>query len=101
MYQYTTPTLTYAMPSAIDIENAVDVYVSFASNEKTFLTDKEPIIDGDNVIVELSQEETGKFPTGDVQVQLNWTFMDGDKKKRNCTEIGQERVKKNLYAEVM
>lgn len=101
MYKYTTPTLTFAMPPAVVIENAIDVYVSFARNGKTFLTNKEPIIDGNNVIVELSQEETSTFPTGDVLVQLNWTFMDKGKKKRNCTDIGQERVKTNLYAEVM
>ena len=101
MYQWTTPTLTYQMPTAVDIDNAIDVYVSFSKNGKTFLTNKEPTIDGNNVLVELSQEESGAFPIGDVLVQLNWTFMENDKKKRNCTDLAFEKVKVNLYDKPM
>lgn len=101
MYQGTTPSLIYDIPQEVDIDNAIDVYVSFAKNGKTFLTDKTPTIDNNKVIVYLEQEETLKFPLGDVQVQLNYTFMEDGKKKRNCSDIATERVRWNAYNDVM
>lgn len=101
VYQGSTPTITVTLPEAVDLNNAIDVYVSFAKGGKTFLTVKEPTIDGNKVIVFLTQEESLSFPTGDVEVQLNWTFSDGEKVLRQPTQIGSVRIRRNLYDKVM
>ena len=101
IYQGSTPTITVKLPSAIDLSNAIDVYVSFARGDKTFLTVKNPTVAEHKVIVFLTQEESLMFPPGDVQIQLNWTFSDGEKVLRHPTEIGNIRIRRNLYDKVM
>ena len=101
IYKASTPTITANLPSGVDLTNAIKVYVSFAKGERTFLTVKDPVIDGNKVKVFLSQEETLMFPTGDVLIQLNWTYDDGEKVLRQPTNIGTIRIRRNLYDDVM
>lgn len=101
IYKASTPTITATLPNGVDLTNALKVYVSFAKGEKTFLTVKDPVVDGREVMVFLSQEETLAFPTGDVLMQLNWTYNDDEKVLRQPTNIGTIRVRRNLYDDVM
>lgn len=101
IYKASTPTITANLPEGIDLTNALKVYVSFARADKTFLTVKDPVIEDNKVIVFLTQEQTLAFPAGDVQMQINWTFDDGEKILRQPTTIGVIRIKRNLYDDVM
>lgn len=101
IYKASTPTITANLPSGVDLTNALKVYVSFAKGERTFLTVKDPVIDGNKVKVFLTQKESLAFPTGDVLMQLNWTYNDDGKVLRQPTNIGTLRIRRNLYDDVM
>ena len=101
VYRATTPTITTTLPQGVDLSNAIKVYVSFASGENTFLTITDPVVDGNEVSVFLTQEETLKLPVGDILMQINWTCEDDGKILRPCTPIDTIRVRRNLYDHVM
>lgn len=101
IYQGSTPTITSTLPQGIDLDNTIDVYVSFAKGKKEVLTVKDPVIDGNTVKVTLTQEQSLSLPLGDVLMQLNWTYMCNGEKKRQPTPLGQIRVRWNAYGRVM
>ena len=89
------------LPLGLELDNTIDVYLSFGKGNKELFTIKDPIIEGNKIKVKLTQEQSLSLPIGDVLVQLNWTFMENDKKKRNCTDLAFEKVKVNLYDKPM
>lgn len=70
--QWTTPTTTFHVSNA-DFTQASEVIVTFKQRE--YKLDKTAVVvDDENVSVYLSQEETGRFMSGEVRAQINWTF---------------------------
>ena len=49
----------------------------------------------------LTQEETLSFPSGDVALQVNWTYTQGGVKKRAATEIVKVNMRTNLEDKVL
>lgn len=104
MFKGTTPTYTFTLPEDIDLSSAESVYVTFSkTNYENILTkqDDELEINGNIVSVYLTQDETLEFPKGDILIQLNWLYADGNETKRACSEIVTDRVKRNLVNEVI
>lgn len=102
MTRGTTPTFTLTLPDNISLDEANNVYVTFAKQSRVITKSGDDLeINGNVVGVFLSQEETLKFPVGDVELQVNWTFIESGVTKRACTEIVRICVKQNLIQEVL
>ena len=105
MYRATTPTITFNFPNTIDMTEAEDVYVTFKNGKSNYKLTK-TIDDGivvteHTVVATLSQVETLKFLVGTTATQVNWTYNEGNKKKRACTNIVDLTIKENLLNEVI
>ena len=103
MYRGITPTFTFTLPETVDLTDATNVYVTFADrNGRTVArkTGEELNIDDNVVEVYLSQEETLAFPSM-VYIQINWTYSEGNKVKRACTEIVSTPFTANLEPRVL
>ena len=103
MYKLTTPTFTLTFPEGTDLGLASNVYATFAKDGKEIATkkDSELVVNGNVVEVFFSQEETAQFPTGLIDVQVNWTYQDGGQTKRACSTISKVNVHANLYKKVI
>lgn len=91
----TTPTYRLKLNDEnVDLTLANNVYVSFKGQyggiEKT---GEDLTISAHQVDVYLNQTETLKFTEGEIEIQINWTYTDG---QRACTVIKTEKVGKNL-----
>lgn len=91
----TTPTYSLILnDNTIDLTVANNVYVSFKGQyggiEKT---GDDLVISAHQVDVYLNQAETLAFTEGEIEIQINWTYADG---QRACTVIKKEKVGKNL-----
>lgn len=98
--QYTTPTfmLTFTQ-EGLDLTSAHNVYVTFSSGAVVLTKSGEDLDIGEKTIgVYLTQGETGKFKTGDVAIQANWTTLNGD---RTASEMAKIRVDENLLKRVV
>lgn len=103
-YKGTTPTYILTLPEDIDLEQATNVYVTFAKTNYTVVLTKtgdDLIITNNTISVFLSQEETLKFQTDFCLLQVNWTYDNAGVKKRACTEIVSIPIKRNLINEVI
>ena len=97
--QFTTPTfvLTFANEQ-LDLTTALNIYVTFScvtgsiTKSGNSLTISEKQID-----VYLTQEECGNL-FGDVEIQANWTFVNGD---RAASDIQTVKIDKNLLRRVV
>lgn len=104
MYKGITPTFTLTLPNSVNLDNASNVYVSFAGRKgETLITkaSEDLSIDQNVVSVYLTQEETLSFPTGPVNIQINWTYIEGNKTKRACSDIVTASFSKNLEQRVL
>lgn len=105
MYKGITPTFTLNLTDeTINLNNATNVYVTFADRKGNELITKETdelAIDGHTVDVYLTQEETLSFPTGTVNIQLNWTYAEDGELKRSCSDIVTAFFEKNLQNKVL
>ena len=103
MFQYTTPTDVLFL-RGINLEG-FDVWVSY-QQKKRELDVKVPAAsvtydsetDTTTVTAKLTQEQTGLFGVGTVEVQVNWIGPDDS---RDATFIGEEEVFKNLLEKVV
>lgn len=103
MYKGTTPTFTFTLPETVDLEQATNVYVTFARGDGSdFLrkTGQDLTVEDNTVSVYLSQEETLAFPRT-AMIQVNWTYAEGGLTKRACSEIKKIQLKDNLEREVL
>jgi len=103
-YKGTTPTYILTLPKDINLQQATNVYVTFAKTNYTVVLTKtgdDLTITNNTISVFLSQEETMKFQTDSILLQVNWTYDDGGIAKRACTEIVSVPVKRNLLNEVV
>ena len=100
MVRGTTPTFRlYLNDEYVDLTQAVNVYVSFEQKDVLITKTGEDLdITENEVDVYLSQAETLKFIKGDVEIQLNWTYLDG---RRACSNIITIEVDKNLIGDVL
>ena len=95
MVRGTTPTFVLTISdNTIDLTEALNVYVTFKQNSTVINKKGEDIVvTAHQVDVYLSQKETLKFVEGSLEIQLNWTYMDG---RRACSVIKTIDVEKNL-----
>ena len=85
--QYTTPTFTLTFgDELLDLTEASNVYVTFRSRGCTITKSGQDLtVEEKTISVFLSQEETGMFLPGIVEIQANWT-------------IGENRAASNIVA---
>lgn len=103
-FKGTTPTYTLTLPEEIDLSQASNVYVTFAKSNYAVIVQKdsdELEIVGNVVNVFLTQEETLRFPLGEVYLQLNWTYVENNISKRACSQIVTIKSARNLINEVI
>lgn len=99
MRRGTTPTLTFVFPFLID--GAIkDLRVNFEQKEETKVerTLEECEVDGKNLLVKLTQEETLSFDTDElVKMQVKFIDFDGNVSasqiiQKSCFEILNEEI---------
>ena len=103
MYKGTTPTVTITLKDqTVDLTAASHVYVTIASRNKNLIRKEDAALDVSehSVALYLTQEETLALPQV-AFLQLNWTYIDGDTRKRACSEIVPVRFNPNLEAVVL
>ena len=109
MFQATTPTLTIRFDESVDLSIARIIAVTFATSchkivaeyEKDIVIHDENnklIIDGNEIRITFTQEDTLYFKPGKMLVQVNVLYFDGT---RVASDIGTINWVKNLKNEVM
>lgn len=100
MIRGTTPTFKLRLKdTSIDLTKADNIYVSFSQKSVRLMKSGEDLeVNGNEVDVYLTQEESLKFVDGEVEMQINWTYDDGS---RACTNIVTINVSKNLIGRVL
>lgn len=95
----TTPTYTLVLKDEnLNLETATDVYVTFSNKDYRKILEKsreDLTIDGNEIEVFLTQNETLKFPLDHVLVQVNWIQQS----KRCASVVGIIPVHRNLKEE--
>lgn len=99
MVQATTPTFVLTLPQTVDLSQAANVYFTVTQGANILTkTGADLTIDENVVSVFLSQEETLAFSVGSIELQLNWTYQNGE---RACTNVKTVSVDKNLLKKVV
>lgn len=100
MIRGTTPTFKLRLKdTSIDLTKADNIYVSFSQKSVRLMKSGEDLeVNGNEVDVYLTQEDSLKFVDGEVEIQINWTYDDGS---RACTNIVTINVSKNLIGRVL
>ena len=100
MIRGTTPTFKLRLKdTSIDLTKADNIYVSFSQKSVRLMKSGEDLeVNGNEVDVYLTQEESLKVVDGEVEIQINWTYDDGS---RACTNIVTINVSKNLIGRVL
>lgn len=104
MYKGITPTFILTLPEEINLGDASHVYVTFSDRHGRALVRKQDAalsVEDNTCGVYLSQEETLRLPSGRVQVQLNWTYDEGDTVKRAASDIVEIYMNTNLEGGVL
>lgn len=103
MYRGTTPTFIFTLPEDVDLTKATNVYVSFAKEQGEImrLTGDALTVEEHEVSVFLTQKQTLALPLGAMNVQINWTYQEGEITKRACTDIKRIYLQKSLADEVL
>lgn len=102
MYKGTTPTFTLTLPNDVDLTEASNIYVTFEKNGKELQkTGADLGVTAHTIEVFLTQAETLAFPSGDVALQVNWTYQEGGVTKRAATEIVKVNMRTNLEDRVL
>ena len=83
MYRLTTPTHTFTLPFDTSTCSAIQVTyeqgkIALVKEYKGGIPPSGMVLDGANVIVVLTQDETKQFKTGKVNVQLRVLTTDGE-----------------------
>ena len=96
----TTPTFTLRINDpSVDFTEAENVYASFSQGKVSITKTGEDLdIYAQKIDVYLSQEETLKFSTGEIRIQLNWTYNNA---ARAATRIASVVVGENLIGKVL
>lgn len=93
---FTTPTFQLNFSEqGLDLTQMVGVFVTFRAGAYIITKTGNDLNVGEKTItVELSQEETANFQTGNVEIQANWISANG---KRVASEI----VSYDLYGQLL
>lgn len=94
--QWTTPTTTFHVKNAL-FTNATSIVISFKQRDYLLEKSDVTVVDDEHVSVTLTQEETGKFISGEVKAQINWKNSG----KRAMTHIVSFTVEDNLKDEIL
>lgn len=100
MIRGTTPTFILTLNDEnVDLTLAENVYVTF-SQAWTILTKTGDDLDisKKQISVYLTQEETLSFVFSTLEIQVNWTYSDG---QRASSEIKRVSLNRNLINEVL
>ena len=95
MYKGTTPTFIFSFAD-FDPTEAEKIIVSFSNGLE--ITEEDLDVTSDSISLWLDQAQTLSMPTGDVTVQINFLFADGQRVATNKTKVNFDR---NLHNEVM
>lgn len=99
MVQATTPTFVLTLPQEVDLSQAENVYFTVSQGMNVLTKTGDSLTIDENVVsVFLSQTETLAFSVGSIELQLNWTYQNGE---RACTKIKTVEVDKNLLKKVV
>lgn len=99
MVQATTPTFILTLPNTVDLTIVQSMYFTLEQKSRRLTKSGDDLqIDGQDVIVALSQAETLAFGLGSARLQLNWTYDDGS---RACSNIVEIEVDENLLKRVV
>lgn len=74
MYQYTTPTINISIPSTCSVSDIDDLLVTIQQGETVITKELNDVtLDADNnqITLTLTQEETGSFAAGIVDIQAH------------------------------
>ena len=93
-----TPTITITVGTSTDLTEAENVYVSFKQGNKVLKLTDGFDVQAHQVDVYLQQEDTLSFGTGAVEIQLNWTYANG---QRAATDPVSLSVLPNHLLEVL
>ena len=98
--QYTTPTFTLTFnEDGLDLTEAINVYVTFRSGAITRTKSGSDLeIETQAISVFMSQNDTSKFRTGDVEIQANWTEPNGG---RAASEVVNYPISEQLLKRVV
>ena len=96
----TTPTFTLTFTEeGLDLTTASNVYVTFEQKDVNFTKQGADLdIEEKAIDVFLSQEETLQFQIGMVDVQVNWTMVNG---RRASSDVKQVEISKQLLRQVV
>lgn len=95
MYKGTTPTFTFTFTN-FDPTTADKIIVSFGNGLD--ITDENLNVTSNSIACWLSQEQSLRMPNGNVKVQINFLFSDG---QRTASVPKVIEWNPNLYNEVM
>lgn len=99
MVQGTTPTFILTLPNTIDLTAVKNLYFTLEQgNVKLDKNGEDLSVEGQEISVYLSQNETLMFSPGRANLQLNWTYDGGT---RACSNIVSVPVGPNLLKEVV
>lgn len=84
----TTPTFTLTVSDAVDLSTAQGVYATFRQGADVITKSGDDIVvSAHSVDVYLTQAETLLFETGTVDIQLNWTFANGERAASTISSV--------------
>ena len=98
--QYTTPTfvLSFTEPD-LDLTMAYNVYVTFRSKTCSLTKSNEGLtVEAKKISVYLTQQETAKFQPGEIEIQANWTTIEGG---RFASNVAKYSIDKQLLTVVI
>lgn len=92
-----TPTFALTF-DGVDLTEADEVYVTFSDGRQALTKSGEAIdVSANRILVTLTQEETLSFPTGKVDIQVNWIVGS----VRYASDIAQCSVHRQLLSRVL
>lgn len=95
MYKGTTPTFIFSFTD-FDPTTAEKIIVSFSNGLE--VTEEDLDVTSDSISLWLDQAQTLAMPNGNVNVQINFLFADGQRVASNVQTVVWNR---NLHNEVM
>lgn len=93
-----TPTITITVGTSTDLTEAENVYVSFKQSGTVYKLTSGFDVQAHQVDVYLQQSDTIAFSPGAVEVELNWTYGNG---QRGATRPKTINVLPNHLREVL
>lgn len=97
----TTPTFILTFGKDVDLSQAVSVYVTIKSGERTItksLADGGLLVEEHSISVFLTQQECFKLRVGNAEIQANWLTPS---RKRVASEKATYPITENLLNEVI